>query len=259
MKTIKETKALFNSYIKNPEPFYFVRFGDGDLTLMKGANKEQRHKNSPMLTKELREALNIVDAGYHVSSTAGSFNDGSGSYFWIKRRDLRALLDNDLRKIWQELRGDPDEGYHALIFQYTFEKDPLWFIKFVEEIFYDKKTLLIAGEPLCNKPLIEKMFNVTNTISFKGVRNAYYELDNKMDLILEKISECDIILPVVGMATRVLAKRLWQDYQIRDKYLIDIGVTMDALAEAQHRGWTSRVVAEGVVNNYKDYFGVGNE
>lgn len=256
MKTIEQTKVYLDSLVNKNKPFYFVRFGDGDLTLMQGASREQRHRNSVKLRQELREALTIFDLDYVISSTAGSFEDGSGSYFWIKRRIQQQLLDGELKHIWKLLRGDPDEGYHALVFQYTFEHDLDWFVKFVDNCFYNKKVLLVAGEPLCNNILIEKMFNVQATVSFPGVENAYYELDHKMEEILDKVQDCDIILPVIGMASRVLAKRLWKDHKFQNKSLIDMGVTMDALAEAPHRGWTQRVIGSGIVETYKKYYEV---
>jgi len=256
LKTIEQTSNHLDTLINGGSPFYFVRFGDGDLTLIQGAPNEQRHRNSVKLRQELREALQIFDLNYVVASTAGSFEDGSGSYFWIKNRVQQQILDGQLRHIWKLLRGNPDEGYHALIFQYAFEHKLEWFVKFIDTMFYDKKVLLVAGEPLCNSNLIEKMFNIKHTVSFTGVDNAYYALDRKMEEILDKLQTCDIILPVIGMATRVLAKRLWKDHNIRNKSLIDIGVTMDALAEAPHRGWTQRVINEGVIEKYKKYYEV---
>lgn len=256
MKTIEQTSNYLDTLVNEGTPFYFIRFGDGDLTLIQGAPNEQRHRNSVKLRQELRESLTIFDLNYVVSSTAGSFEDGSGSYFWLKRRVQQQLLDGQLKHVWKLLRGNPDEGYHALIFQYAFEHKLEWFVKFIDSFFYGRKVLLIAGDPLCNNKLIEKMFNVTHTVSFPGVENAYYTLDHKMEEILDKLQYCDIILPVIGLATRVLAKRLWKDHDIRNKSLIDLGVTMDALAEAPHRGWTQRVLTAGIVEKYKKYYEV---
>jgi hypothetical protein len=229
---------------------YFLRFGDGDLNLIRGHKFEQRHKNSRELMTELTEAFCINDERYIISTTAGSLNDGSGSYHWLKGKDKKKL-DLELRRISERIR--PGETFdHALVFQFAFENNPKWLIKFIKDVLHDKKVLLVAGDPLCKSELVKKVFNVSRIVEFPGLSDAYYHLNRKMYEITEKIKGMDVVLPTIGMASRVLAKRLWEcKYEIS---LIDFGVIVDALANAQHRGWTKRVIDKGAVNVYKKEF-----
>lgn len=249
--SVKETAKKLDELVEDDKPFYFVRFGDGDLHLMIGHSHEQRHKNSGELQKELTEALVIKDDRYVVSDTAGSFNDGSGSYWWVPKSTQQAM-DNDLKRIRNHFR--PNESfYHALVFQYQIKHNPDWFINFCRKAFHGKKVLFLAGDALCEQKLVRKTFNVNEEIVFPGLSDAYYHLDKGMNVILEAVERNDVVLPVIGMASRVLAKRLWEN-GYRNKYLIDVGVSVDALACADHRGWTKKFIEAGGLQPYKEAF-----
>lgn len=249
--SVEKTKIVIYDRLKSEEDFSFVRFGDGDLHLIDGHGSEQRHRNSPALRKELKGALLIDDPRFIQSSTALSYNDGSNSYFWIKDEKTKKAFDLDLYKT--QSRVIPGrELYHALAIQHAFENDPEWFVEWVSFL-KDRKVLLVAGDALCGSKLVTAAFNVATEISFPGTTDAYYHLDDKMDEIYEESQKHDVIIPVIGMATRVLAKRLFVLFE-GNKTVLDIGVTMDALAEAAHRGWTQTVIDKGIVNKYKGIF-----
>ena len=246
LMNIVETKNKLDSLLEE-KYFYFLRFGDGDLTLIEGASSEQRHKNSPQLQQELTEALKIFNANYIVSSTAGAYNDSSGAYFWINDDRVKLQLDYRLRNIWSKFRST---SYHALIFQHTLEFDQAWLISFLKNLTKDKKVLFIAGDDLCGKELVHKALNINEEIAFSGLSNSYYILDSHMDSIIKAVKEHDIILPVLGMGTRVLAKRLWN--METNKTVVDLGVMIDALARASHRGWTKRMIEQGFVDKFEE-------
>lgn len=247
--SVAETAEKLDNLL-NEDFFYFLRFGDGDLHLMIGHAKEQRHKNSPELRKELLESIMIKDPKYILSDTAGSCGDGSGSYFWIDPRQQQSF-DNNLKVIRNRLRP-AEKFYHALVFQHQIKHNPEWFISFCRKAFHGKKVLFIAGEPLCGKKLVQKVFNVSEEIAFPGLSDAYYYLNKGMNKILRAAENCDVIIPVIGMASRVLSKRLW-NMGIR-KTVIDVGVSVDALANATHRGWTRKFVKSGGLDPYRKEF-----
>jgi hypothetical protein len=249
--SVEETAKKLDNLVADGDSFYFVRFGDGDLHLIAGHAHEQRHKNSPQLQRELAEALVIKDERYVLSDTAGSFNDGSGSYWWTPK-NVQKAMDEELKGIRSYLRPG-DIFYHALVFQYQIKYNPDWFISFCKNLFHDKKVLMIAGEPiLSGNNLMKRVFNVTDEIAFPGLTGAYYHMDNRMEEILKAVEENDVILPVIGMASRVLAKRLWNAGV--KKHLIDIGVSVDARACADHRGWTQKFLEAGGLKPYEEAF-----
>jgi hypothetical protein len=250
-KGFEETKKVLWNKLQNKENFFFVRFGDGDLHLMSGHPGEQRHKNSPELQKELIEAISIEDSRFLKASTAYSYNDGTNSYFWINGEENKRRFDLNLIKI-QERFSPSKQLYHALAIQHSFEVDIKWVINWLKFL-KDRKVLLIAGDALCGKELVKKAYNINKEISFPGTTDAYYHLSEKMDEIREAVAVHDVVIPVIGMATRVVAKRLFKEFAY-SKTLIDMGVTTDALAEVPHRGWTQTIIDRGLVEKCKEAF-----
>lgn len=250
-KRVEMTKEALWSGLKNKENFFFLRYGDGDLNLMNGLPGEQRHKNSSSLKKELIESFLIDDSRYWQASTAFSYNDGTDSYFWIASDKEKMAFDRNLQRIQNKFRPNKI-FYHTLAIQYLFEKETEWFIDWLKFL-KDRKVLLIAGDALCGKKLVQRAYNISTEISFPGTKNAYYSLPEKMDKINKEVERHDVIIPVIGMATRVLGKRLFKNFA-GQKTLIDMGVTTDALAEATHRGWTKIMIDKGIVEKCKGEF-----
>lgn len=243
------TLNKINQFMQNNEWFYFNRFGDGDLTLIAGASSEQRHSNSPRLKRELVEAFSVRNKKYLIATSAGTYDDGSGSFFWMKTENEKAQMSNYLQRIVDTYR--PTETFcHTLFFQYMLENDKDWFNSFANFI-REKKVLLIAGEPICDSQFVTDFFGVDYKIPFP-LKEAYYQLEDKWVEIVDHARRSEVILPVIGMATRVVAKRLWKMKARR--FVIDIGVSMDALSEATHRAWTKRIVDEGIIEEYKKLF-----
>jgi hypothetical protein len=248
LSRIEETKKVLQNAFDNYESFSFLRVGDGDLLMIDGQYKTGHHTNSPALQKELQEAVKITDERYILSATVGIYNDGTGAYGHIKDEQIKINLDNKLKNIIKKYRVE-EIKYHPLVFQYCFEHELEWFINFFRKNFKDKKTLFIGGDYARNKPMIENLFNVAETVSFKGQKNAYYQLEDKMEEILDKVKYCDVIIPCLGMATRVLAKRFWN--LNFDKIVLDVGVTIDLLAEDYHRRWAQDMLDSGIANKAK--------
>lgn len=244
-KNLSATAKTLDSRLSRGDNIFFCRYGDGDLTLIAGASREQRHKNSNALRMELFDSIKIDHENYLMAHTAGVYGDGSGAYFWVDESTGK-MLDKRLQDIFNNLKIEGKEYYHALVFQYFFENDPEWIKSFVNNYIKTKKVLLIAGDVLCTDFVFD-FFGVDDCIELPGVSDAYYKLN--METIKKKYMTCEVVLPVVGMASRVLAKRLWKIDN--NKTLIDFGVMVDALAEAPHRGWTARMIKEGIVEAYK--------
>jgi len=251
-KRIEETKLVLQQAFDKYDSFFFTRMGDADLLMIDGLKQAHHHTNSPELTEELKEILQIIDERYILSATVGIYDDGTGAYGHITDEDKKIKLDNNLRKIVEKYRPIGIE-YHPLVFQYCFEHEPEWFINFFKKNFEGKKTLFIGGDYTCDKPMLYDLLNVSEVEFFPGQKNAYYKLNKRIDSILKKASNCDIIVPCLGQATRVLSKRLWKENI--NKVFLDVGVVVDILAEDYHRRWATDMLKQGVVEKYKGLLG----
>ena len=95
------------------------------------------------------------------------------------------------------------------------------------------------------------MYNVKTEIAFPGTNDAYYHFDEFLPEIMKQVPEHDVIIPVIGMATRVLGKVLYTS-GYKDKIFIDIGVITDALSGVRDRYWSRRMKDEGIIDKYKE-------
>jgi GT2 family glycosyltransferase/SAM-dependent methyltransferase/glycosyltransferase involved in cell wall biosynthesis len=225
------------------EPVCYLRFGDGDLILIAGAEGEKFHKNSPELQKELTEAFCHKEDGYLVSSVAGMMNEGR------MRQGLFARFeyDSSLVEIVNQLRpGETLDNAIALAYMSVFQ--PEWFVDFVRTCIHGRKVLFIGGEQLCQSHLIKRVFDVKTLVSFP-MANAYYGLENKMDEIRQLAKEHDLIICAAGMATRVIAKKLWTE-GIKTSF-IDIGSIADGIAGISDTRTWLRMVGEDYRKNFE--------
>lgn len=240
---IDETCNNIESKFNKNNPFYYVRFGDGELLLMNGHKSFTHQKNNENLQKELIESFKINEKNYLVSSAAGITNE----------KRMRSGLfgsfeyNEELIKIYEKYRyGLNSENYIALTYKSVFE--PLWFMNFLDKYIRNKKSLFIGNKESINNKLVKDVFNFNNYVEFPD-KNAYEKLDEKYEEIKEKINNNELIICAIGVTTEVLAKRLWND-GYKDKYFIDIGSIIDALMEKETRTWI-KLVKNDYINNYK--------
>ena len=256
---MEQTKDLLWTALETGGPFYFLRFGDGDLFLIDGEDREMHHINSPELRRDLTESICIEGPGFYKASIVNTHKDSSGSFHCfvprnmkhdVKKGQLRMKrVNRDLRRIQEMICGD-STFYHLHVFQHVFEHEITWFNSWLKML-EGKKVLFIAGDKLCGSPLVKKMYNVKTEIAFPGTNDAYYHFDEFLPEIMKQVPEHDVIIPVIGMATRVLGKILYTS-GYEDKIFIDIGVITDALSGVRDRYWSRRMKDEGIIDKYKE-------
>jgi len=242
---VAETCDKLKARFSKREATCFLRFGDGDLILMNGQENESLHDNSPELQKELTEAFTHNEEGYFVSSVAGQINEGR------MQKGLFAAPEYSEQLLEIVNRFRPDEtldNANALGYMSVFEPD--WFVDFLRASVHGRKVLFVGGKDLCTSGLVRRVFNV-QTFFPLPMSNAYYEIQNRVDEIKELTKTHDMIICAAGMATRVLAKRLWTQGFRTD--FIDIGSIADALAGITSRSWM-RMISGDYISNYANAF-----
>lgn len=113
----------------------------------------------------------------------------------------------------------------------------------------NQNILFIGNKSTCENVLVQKTLNFTNYIELPE-RDAYYSLNENYELIKNKIEELQptLVIAACGMATRIIAKRLFND-GVKVTYF-DIGSIVDCLANNSTRTWI-RMVGEDYRKNYE--------
>jgi len=78
-------------------------------------------------------------------------------------------------------------------------------------------------------------------------RNCYEDIDIWWPEIERNVGECKVVLPAAGVATKVIAKRLWD--MGHDIYCFDIGSLNDAIEGRQSRVWIEYAGVETLRKN----------
>lgn len=247
VNSIYETANKIRDRIVAGKQTAYVRFGDGDLLLIDGESRESFHNNSPELQEALIKAFTHKEDGYIISSVAGMVNEGRCRKGLFARHEW----DEPIRKVVEKYH--PDEVLdNAIALAYMSVFEPNWFVDFLQKCVHGRKVLFVGGEDLCNSALIKNVFDVKTFISLP-MKDAFYSLDeDKMNEIIRQSQEHDIMICASGMATRVLAERLWIR-KVRIDF-IDIGSVADALAGIQTRTWIKMIDLNDYQNNYASVF-----
>lgn len=244
--TVNETANKIKDRMLEEKPVCYVRYGDGDLLLMSGEERESFHKNSPELQESLIKAFSHKEEGYLVSSVAGMTNEGRMRPGLFARHEW----DDKIRDVVEKYR--PDEVLDnaiALSYKSVFEVN--WFVDFLIKCIHGKKVLFVGGENLCNSALLKNTLNVNTFVSLP-MSDAFYALNDKFEEIKRLSQEHDILICAAGMATRVLAHRLWER-KVRIDF-IDIGSIADALAGIETRTWIRCIDLNDYQNNFASVF-----
>ena len=220
----EDTIADLRERFLSGKPFNYMRFGDADLYFINNPkfDKNRRHDANPAMSAELELAFSIEDPDYLIGCAAG------GAVF-AKDAPLRAIA---------EKYHKGKEFHSAVAMQLLYMRDPEGFVSFCKDCFWGKKVLIIGGESVATNPLVQKAFNVKASIKLTD-RNAYAELNSKMEHIENNIPHFDIVVSALGQATRVLGYRLWKAGH-RTQYF-DVGSVVDALSDRPLRTWIKRV------------------
>lgn len=246
---IDDTANKIRDRIENGDNVCYVRCGDGDLLLINGADGESFHQNSPELREELTDAFTFKDPDFLVGSVAGMLNEKR------MRNGLFARFEYDdtLRKVVEELRpGETLENPIALLYKFVFE--PIWFVNFVRSCIHTSNVLFIGPESGEDSELLKAVFDWDEYISVPE-KDAYYALDAEDKKLFEKIQQSvenhNLVICAAGMATRVIAKRLWAAGN--KCAFLDIGSMVDCLLGNNTRTWI-KMVREDVLPIYYDEF-----
>ena len=227
-KNIQETLNHLYNKLTNDKKVFYSRFGDGDFEIMKG-KRELLHKYSPELQQELKDSFEILDDNYI-----------RGVMFNEPTYNGRELVHHP-PQIYNELAGfiqknfDRHEEftfYSHVMLTYIIVHEQQIFKDFMDNFIRPKKKLFIGS---IKKSSIERLVGKVDYHVATPSKDAYYHIDEWWPKVLDYVEEVDLVLPAVGMAGRVIQKRLWKlDKQVHS---IELGSMVDTVDNLKTRSW----------------------
>lgn len=237
---MQETLNLLFEKLSTQSKVCYVRFGDGDFSIMQGIGRCIEHEASPELQRELIESFSINDDNYLKGAM---FDEPTFNGISLQPRNPNQV--SDIRSFFEHQFNINDmKLYSHVLLTYMSVHQQDIFLYFLDEFIRPKKKLFIGS---VDKKSMEKLVGeidyyvqipVAKVEEQKKFKGAYYSIDEWYPEVLKYIDDVDLVLPTAGMAGRVLCKRLWElDKQI---HCIELGSIVDALINKPSRSWIKR-------------------
>ena len=221
---------------------YYVRFGDGEIMIMNGRS-ESHHTQSTKLKKEVRASFKIKDHEYIKAAVLGypeepgmcdrMFIDGTANHTRCK------MLTR-----WTQRFTDETYFYNPIVFHYLSIHNPSLLRDFIYYYIRPQTKMFIGGN---SKAAMEKLYGKIDHYIETPKREAYYAIDEWWPEVERNVGKCQVVLPSAGVASEVVAKRLWN--LNADIHCIDIGSINDIVEGNASRGWIKRMGLEKLQEN----------
>ncbi|NBC83464.1 MAG: DUF1792 domain-containing protein [Bacteroidetes bacterium] len=228
-KSAKETFDLLARKLSTEKKLYFIRFGDGEIEIMKGISY-RNHQANKMLSRELTESFQIDDPNYLIGLSVNmpverKSSKGVCSQYPQNDEMLHYLMDNDLIKHKKVFESQTCFTYMALFHtQQTYE--------FFEKHIRPRKKMFIGGT---QQHIAEKLYGNIDYYVQTPLKNAYENIELWWPEVMAQIDNCEMVIVSAGVSSNVIAKRLW--YENKEVQLLDIGSIIDPIDGKTSRTW----------------------
>jgi predicted O-methyltransferase YrrM len=209
---------------------YYVRFGDGPFEILENKN-DGSHKFSHKLKDEIQQAISIQNELFIKAAVLG--------YPKEEGMKKRVFIEGSKEGSWPDRyvetvkKYSKDKFYHnPIVFHYLSVFKPE-LLKYFINTYIKPKTKMFIGS--CNKQQAEKFYGKIDYYIGTPHKNAYHYIDRWFPEVLKNIHDCDIVLPSAGIASKVIAKRLWM--MQKNIHLIDIGSVNNIMDNKNHPAW----------------------
>jgi len=213
----------------------FTRFGDGEFWLMCGKKWRTRnyHRYSPKLQEDLKEAFSVRDEAYIKGTLLHHpVEPGMNSKTFLNDKDSwNKAFEKMVAKITNETLF-----YNAVVFHYMALFHPEKLVNFVDKYIKPKKKLFIGNN---DKQTMEQFYGKIDYYVKTPRSQSYYSMDKWWPQVKKYAQQCEVILPSIGHASNIVAKRIW-DMRL-PVHCIDIGSVNDVLEGLSTRGWAKDV------------------
>lgn len=233
IKTALETLNEIKETINIKEKGAYMRFGDGDVYLMKGLD-EMLNQSNKKLSREMKEAFQLkigkLHKGLPIHSNLFGFEDGmKNGVHLVSDQNALKLLGATYKFIDIKNVYSPTALHYLATYNVDYCLDFLKYLKNQNPIF--------VGNAQIKEELVQKLFG--NIHIKTPAFNSYQEIDRiEKELITElkkHQNEFKLVVVALGCPGRVLQKRiLKKGFNV---YLFDFGSLLDAFNGEDSRLW----------------------
>ena len=222
----------------------YLRFGDGDLNIMEMKDDSYNRCNI-FFSNELKESISVNDSNYLVGinlicNKYGLLEPGMfpGNHEWPEK-----ICDEFYHKICNIIGRKFTNFYSQIALNYLITMKQ----REATKILYKLKTaclqnnVLFIGNSNINKNIIDLYFGNCVYIECKP-KNSYDDINVVEQQLIKELSNNDkytIVICCMGVATRVLIKRIWNNSNVSNYFLLDFGSIIDALSGIDSRAYIS--------------------
>lgn len=182
--------------------FAYVRFGDGELLMLKDFKGHQHTQwANKEIKKELKQALRVKHKDYLTGNVAGMNKESK------TKEGLFAPFKNDkeLQELTKEMTAKR-EFYYPVVFHYLYAFEKNKFNNFLNKL--QKYSVgFVGGKHLRKVKDVIKINEFVETPS----EQAYNTIDEWYPEVVKMAEKVDVILISLSMTANVVQKRLWRD------------------------------------------------
>lgn len=234
IETTDSTLCAIEECINKNNKGAYMRFGDGDVFLLKNRN-DSSQKSNKILSEEMKEAFLINDS--HVFKSLAIHSDLFGceeGMFEGNHKNTDSLSLYLLKVTYMFFIGQ--KIYSPVALHFTATENPTRANSFLKLI-KSKAKVFIGNEKLSNNT-ITKLFGNVQRIDTPS-KNSYAQIDRIYDESIEQINLLDkfhVIIVAMGCSGRPLMKRLYQNSN-KSFFLFDFGSLIDGFDGVENRTW----------------------
>jgi hypothetical protein len=228
-----ETLGIVEDFIKENRPGVYMRFGDGDVCLLRGKDDSYQSAKSA-LRDEMNDSFSLKGPGVLKSLCIHSKLYGSEKEMFPGNH-----LSSDeeatemLKQVYPFFVGYRIFSHIALHYMASYY--PGAANVFLKQL--KKQAVLFIGNEDTDPSTVKRLFGEVIHVKTPA-RNAYDKIDiiekEAMD-ILSKKQGFGVVVIAMGCSGRILAKRLYQN--IPQFFFFDFGSLLDGISGNKTRAW----------------------
>jgi hypothetical protein len=244
MKSYKslETMNKVLEIIENKNKGAYLRFGDGDLNIMEMKDDSYNRCNL-LFSNELKESISINDNNYLIGINLicdkyGLLEPGMfpGNHEWPEK-----ICDDFYKKICAIICRNFNNFYSQIALNYLItmkQPDAIEILYKLKLLCLQNNTIFI-GNTNINRDIIKLYFGNYSFIECKQ-KNSYDDINSVEHKLSHQLrsDKYNIVICCMGVATRVLIKRIWNN-NITNYFILDFGSIIDALSGIDSRAYIS--------------------
>jgi hypothetical protein len=239
IKSTYNTLEKIKKIISNNERGCYIRFGDGDIFVLKNIAVHRNQKFNISLAKELNEAISLNDDNVIKSLAINSEKFGIEEFMeygihQVPNFQAEKLLCNSYEFFIGNEIYSPVALHYEVVYNKQHATEFLRMLRSFQPIF-------VGSEQ--NSPKVIKSLLDTTDIVQTSHRDTYDEIDRIENQIIELLSKrnskYDVVIFSCGATAKALIKRLYLNYN-KPVFLFDMGSVIDLFHGRMQWTWVKK-------------------